>query len=181
MRGVNERISWLQVIGHDNCPSGSIINDKAFTKVTNGAVSADSIGGSVVEAGRGMLDHWPANRSSAHFNESTGKRMEASHDLVEVRARLHLWLASIPDLRWRWNQVAFVPVVINGTHGSVVEIGPLDFCKMAMLSRFVDSRLSRSLTSKASLLADTAGRGEAYYEITATGFSTYGDGGSTER
>ena len=148
------------MIGHDNCPSGSIINDKAFTKVTNGAVSADSIGGSVVEAGRGMLDHWPANRSSAHFNESTGKRMEASHDLVEV---------------------AFVPVVINGTHGSVVEIGPLDFCKMAMLSRFVDSRLSRSLTSKASLLADTAGRGEAYYEITATGFSAYGDGGSTER
>ena len=108
MRGVNERFSWLQVIGHDNCPSGSIINDKAFTKVTNGAVSADSIGGSVVEAGRGMLDHWPANRSSAHFNESTGKRMEASHDLVEV---------------------AFVPVVINGTYGSVVEIGPLEFCK----------------------------------------------------
>ena len=41
--------------------------------------------------------------------------------------------------------------------------------------------ISVSLTRKTSLMADTAGRGEAYYEITATGFSTYGDGGSTER
>jgi hypothetical protein len=141
--------SQNQVVGHNNCGQESYINDKSFAGMMNGGMSANSMSAHKLESATGIIQHWPANTSSSHWNE-TAREIEkaATHDTVEME---------------------FAPVILNETDsdGSVLSIGRLDFYTAEPSEAYYEVSLTGSsiLNSSAGKVTSTSHRWQGIVQL----------------
>jgi hypothetical protein len=115
----------------------------------NGDMSASSMSAHSVESATGIIQHWPANTSSSHWNETAQEAdPAATHDTVKME---------------------FAPVILNetGSEGSVLSIGNLEFYTAQPTEAYYEVSLTGSsvFNSSAGKVSSTSHRWQGIVQL----------------